>query len=158
MASTELIAPPGMQQVIVNRIIDAPKELVFRTVTDPLLVPQWWGPRRLTTRVHKMNVMPGGSWRILQWDQEGKEYGFHGVYHDVIIPERLVYTMEYEGMPGHATLVIDQFMDKDKVTLMKSTTIFQSVEDRDQMLQWGMEEGNTEITSRLNELLAKGKV
>ena len=155
MAQTIIIAPPGRQEVIVTRTINSPREVVFKTVTDPLLVPQWWGPRRLTTKVHKMVVTPGGSWRILQWDKEGKEYGFHGVYHDVVIPERLVYTMEYEGVPGHVTLVIDKFTKQDGSTSMTSTTIFQSVEDRDQMLQWGMEEGTTETTNRLNELLAK---
>jgi uncharacterized protein YndB with AHSA1/START domain len=154
MANTVITAAPGTQVVIATRTINAPRELVFKTVSDPLLVPRWWGPRRLTTRVHKMVLMPGGSWRFLQWDSEGKEYGFHGVYHDVIIPERLVYTMEYEGMPGHVTLNIDQFDEKDGITIMNSTTIFQSVEDRDQMLQWGMEEGTTETTNRLNELLA----
>jgi uncharacterized protein YndB with AHSA1/START domain len=157
MAQTILKAPPGRQEVIVNRTINAPREVVFQTVTDPLLVPQWWGPRRLRTKVQKMVVMPGGSWRILQWDDEGKEYGFHGVYHDVVNPERLVYTMEYEGLPGHATLIIDKFIEQDGSTLMTSTTIFQSVEDRDQMLQWGMEEGTTETTIRLNELLTNIK-
>jgi uncharacterized protein YndB with AHSA1/START domain len=103
-----------------------------------------------------MNVISGGTWRFLQRDDEGKEYGFHGVYHEVATPERLVYTMEYEGMPGHVTLVIDKFADHDGSTIMTSITIFQSVEDRDQMLQWGMEEGSNETTNRLNELLAKG--
>jgi uncharacterized protein YndB with AHSA1/START domain len=155
MNNTEFIALPGRQEVIVTRMIHAPREVVFKTVTDPLLVPRWWGPRRLTTTVHKMTVMPGGMWRFLQRDKEGKEFGFHGVYHDVIIPERLVYTMEYEGMPGHATFIIDDFIDKNGMTIMISKTIFQSIEDRDQMIQWQMEEGSTEITDRLNELLAK---
>jgi uncharacterized protein YndB with AHSA1/START domain len=156
MAQTEIIAAPGKQEVIVTRTINAPREVVFKTVTDPLLVPEWWGPRRLTTAVHRMNVISGGTWRFLQRDDEGKEYGFHGVYHEVATPERLVYTMEYEGMPGHVTLVIDKFADHDGSTIMTSITIFQSVEDRDQMLQWGMEEGSNETTNRLNELLAKG--
>ena len=154
MAQADITAPPGRQEVIVTRMIHAPRELVFKTVTDPILVPQWWGPRRFSTKVHKMVVIPGGIWRFLQRDKEGKEYGFHGVYHDVVIPERLVYTMEYEGMPGHVTLNIDKFTEHDGITIMTSHTIFQSVEDRDQMLQWGMEEGVSETTNRLNELLA----
>jgi len=157
MAHTDFFAPPGRQEVIVTRTFTAPEGVVYKIVTDPLLVPQWWGPRWLTTKVHKMVVTPGGSWRILQWDQDGKEYGFHGVYHDVIIPERLVYTMEYEGMPGHATLVIDKFADQDGTTIMTSKTIFQSVEDRDRMLQWKMEEGTIETTNRLNELVEKNE-
>jgi uncharacterized protein YndB with AHSA1/START domain len=155
MSQTIITALPGSQAVIVTRTINAPREVVFKTVSDPLMIPHWWGPRRLTTKVIKMVATPGGSWRFLQWDNDGKEYAFHGVYHDVVIPERLVYTMEYEGMPGHASLNIDQFDEQIGKTLMTSTTVFQSIEDRDQMLQWGMEEGTTEITNRLNELLAK---
>lgn len=153
MANTEFITPPDRQEVIVTRIINAPREIVFRTVTDPMLVPEWWGPRRLTTTVYKMAVMPGGIWRFLQRDKEGKEYGFHGIYHDVIPPERLVYTMEYEGVPGSVTLNTDKFEERDGKTIMTSVTVFQSVEERDQMVQWGMEEGTTEMTNRLNELL-----
>jgi uncharacterized protein YndB with AHSA1/START domain len=153
MAQTDIIAPPGMQEVVVTRIINAPREVVFKTVTDPLLIPKWWGPRRLDTKVINMLVMPGGRWRFLQRDNEGKQYGFHGVYHEVLIPERLVYTSEFEGKPGHATLITDKFNERDGKTIITSTTIFQSVEDRDQMLQWGMEEGTIEMTDRLNELI-----
>jgi uncharacterized protein YndB with AHSA1/START domain len=158
MGNTEFYAPPGKQEVIVTRMIHAPREVVYKTVTDPLLVPRWWGPRSLITTVHKMTVMPGGTWRFLQRDNEGIEFGFHGVYHDVIIPERLVYTMEYEGMPGHATFVIDNFVEKNGMTIITSKTIFQSIQDHDQMLQWKMEEGSTEMTDRLNELLLKNQV
>jgi uncharacterized protein YndB with AHSA1/START domain len=158
MAQTDITAPPGRQEVIVTRIINAPREVVFRTVTDPMQIPKWWGPRRFTTKVLKMVVMPGGNWRFLQLDNEGKEYGFHGVYHEVLIPELLIYTSEYEGMPGHATLITDKFTEKDGKTIITSTTVFQSVEDRDQMLQWGMEEGTTAMTNRLNELLAVGDI
>jgi uncharacterized protein YndB with AHSA1/START domain len=157
MVNYVINAPPGIQEFIITRIFNASRGIVFKTITDPLLVPQWWGPSRLTTKVHKMVVTPGGSWRFLQWDEEGKEYGFHGVYHDVVIPDRLVYTMEYEGLPGHASLVIDKFTEQDRITTMTSKTIFQSIEDRDQMLQWGMEEGTSETTKRLNELLAKNE-
>lgn len=156
MVDYKIDAPPGRQEVTVTSTIYARREEVYRTVTDPLLVPQWWGPRRLTTTVHKMVVMPGGTYRFLQRDKENKEFGFHGVYHEVLIPERLVYTMEYEGQPGHVSLNIDTFEEVDRKTLMISKTIFQSLEDRDQMLQWGMEEGISEITARLNELLSKG--
>lgn len=157
MAESKISAPPGMPVVIVTRTINAPREDVFKTVTDPLLVPQWWGPRRFTTTVQKMIVMPGGAYRFLQRDEEGKVYGFHGVYHDAYIPERLVYTMEYDGMPGHVSLNIDTFDEHDGHTIMTSKIIFQSADDRDQMMEWGMEEGVIETTNRLIELLGKYK-
>jgi uncharacterized protein YndB with AHSA1/START domain len=157
MSKPEFIISPGRQEIIVNSIYNAPREIVFKTITDPLLVPKWWGPRSVTTSVIKMSVMPGGIWRYLQRDHEGKEFGFHGVYHDVVIPERLVYTTEYEGMPGHVALHIDKYTERDGITICNALTVFQSLEDRDQMLQWNMEEGTIETVTRLNELLANQK-
>src|SRR4030042_5632400 len=153
MAQTDITAPPCTQEVVVTRLINAPREVVYKTVTDPLMIPKWWGPSRFTTKVINMAIMPGGNWRFLQKDNEGKEYGFHGVYHEVLIPERLIYTSEYEGTPGHVTLITDKFTERDGKTIITSTTVFQSVEDRDQMLLWGMEEGTTAMTNRLNEIL-----
>lgn len=157
MAQTDLTAPPCTQEVVITRIINAPREVVFKTVTDPLLIPKWWGPRRFDTKVLQMHVLPGGNWRFVQRDNQGKEYGFHGVYHEVRFPERLVYTSEFEGMPGHISLVSDKFTERDGQTMITSKTVFQSVDDRDQMLQWGMEDGSTEITTRLNEMLGRGE-
>ena len=150
----EIKAPPTSHEVIITWLIKAPRRIVFRTITDPLLIPKWWGPRRFTTKVIKMIVMPGGIWHYIQTDKEGKEYGFHGVYHDVIEPECLVYTSEYEGVPGQVTLYKDQLTEQDGKTIITTHAIFQSIQVRDQMLRWGMEEGTAEMTSRLNELLA----
>ena len=152
MEQMKITAPPGRQEVIITRTINAPKEVVFKTVTDPLLIPEWWGPRRLTTFVHKMVVTPAETWRIVQQDDAGKEYGFHGVYHEVVSSDRLVYTSEFEGFPGHVSLNIDEFTEQDGQTIIKTRLVFQSVEDRDQMLQWRMEEGMRETTDRLNDL------
>ncbi|MGE5123933.1 MAG: SRPBCC domain-containing protein [Acidobacteriaceae bacterium] len=156
--NTLLTARPGESFVVVTRTIHAPRELVFNTVTDPTLLPQWWGPRRFTTSVIRMAVMAGGTWRFLQRDQDGKEYGFHGIYHEVTFPERLVYTMEYEGTSGHVSLNTDEFAEEGGDTIMTSTTLFESVEQRDQKLQWGMADGASEITDRLNELLTGQQV
>jgi uncharacterized protein YndB with AHSA1/START domain len=151
-------APPASHEVVITWLINAPQSMVFRTITDPMLIPKWWGPRRFTTRVIKMIVMPGGTWRYIQTDQEGKEYGFHGVYHDVVEPEHLVYTSEYEGLPGHVTLYTDHLTENDGKTTITTKAIFESIQVRDQMLRWGMEEGTSEMTHRLNELLATQNV
>ncbi len=155
MADYHIEAPKESHEAIVTMQINAPRDLVFKTLTDPLTVPKWWGPERLTTAVHKMTVMPGGTWHYVQTDRDGKEYGFYGVYHEVHIPDRLVFTSEYEGMPRHVTLNIEELREENGKTIITMHTIFQHVEDRDQMLQLGMEEGVSEMTRRLNELLAK---
>jgi uncharacterized protein YndB with AHSA1/START domain len=155
MAKTNVIAEPGKQEIVITRILDAPRDLVFKAYTDPNAIPQWWGPRNLTTVVDQMDVRPGGIWRFVHRDAEGNEYGFHGVYHDVVSPERIVSTFEFEGMPGHVLLSTMTFEEQDGKTKLTDASVFQSVEDRDGMLQSGMEGGASESMDRLDEYLAK---
>jgi len=135
------------------RIFDAPRELVFKACTDPNLIPQWWGPKRFTTTVDKMDVKPGGVWRFIQRDSSGGEYAFNGVYREIVSPERLVYTFEFEGMPGHVMLETVTFEEHDGKTKLTDTSVFDTVEDRDGMLESGMEEGAAETMDRLAEIL-----
>lgn len=146
---------PGKQEVIVTRVFDASPELIFKTMTDPRLIPQWWGPSYLTTTVEKMEVKPGGQWRFIQRDPQGEQFGFHGVYHAVTPNERLVYTFEFEGFPGHVLLETVTFEDQGDTTLVTDQAVYQSVADRDGMIQTGMESGATESMERLVELLVK---
>ncbi len=127
---------------------------MFKTYTDPQAIPNWWGPRRLSTTVDHMDVRPGGTWRFVQRDADGNEYAFHGVYHEVVPPERLVATFEFEGMPGHVVLETARLEDLGGRTKLTTTSVFQTVEDRDGMVASGMEEGATESMDRLEELLA----
>jgi uncharacterized protein YndB with AHSA1/START domain len=155
MTKINLIAEPGKQQIVITRIFDAPRQLVYKAMTDPELIPQWWGPKRLTTTIDKMELRPGGLWRYVQHDPAGNEYAFHGVYHEIMPHERLVYTFEFEGMPGHVTLETEAFEDHDGQTKWTDQVVFQSVEDRDGMLSSGMEAGSSESMDRLAELLVK---
>jgi uncharacterized protein YndB with AHSA1/START domain len=91
---TRIIAERGKQEVIITRVFDAPREFVFKAYTDRDQIPQWWGPKRFTTTIDKMDVKPGGLWRFVQRDAAGNEYAFHGVYHDVRSPDRIVDTFE----------------------------------------------------------------
>ena len=153
---TNVHAEPGKQEILITREFDAPRELVFKAVTNPKLVPQWWGPRYLTTEVDKMDVRPGGQWRFINRDAEGREYAFHGVYHEILAPERIIDTFEFEGLPetGHVTL---ETMKLEELpggrTRLTTQSVFQSVIDRDATLQSGMEEGLSDTYNRLEELL-----
>ncbi len=155
MAKTEFVVEPGKQSVIIKRVFDAPREKVFKMVGNPKLTPQWWGPRELTTKVDRMDFRRGGSWRFIQRDPQGKEHVFHGVYHDVVAPERYSDTFEYEGMPGHVSFESTTFKEIDGRTEMTTVVVFQSVEDRDGMVGTGMERGTRESTERFAELLDK---
>lgn len=156
--TTHVSAEPGKQEIVITREFDAPRELVFKVITDPKLLPQWWGPRDLATLVDKMDVKPGGQWRFVHRDAQGNEYAFHGVYHEVLAPERIIDTFEFEGLPetGHVTL---ETMKLEELpggrTRLTTQSVFQSVADRDGMLQSGMEGGMNDTYDRLEEIMKK---
>ena len=155
MAKADFAVEPGKQEIVITKIYNAPRELVFKVYTDPSLVSKWWGPRRFATIVDKMDVRPGGIWRFINKDKDGTEYAFHGFYHEVSSPERLVYTFEFEGMPGHVSFETVMLEEQDGKTKVTDKVVFQTVEDRDMMVKTGMEEGATESMERFSEVLAK---
>ena len=142
------------------REFDAPRDLVFKVVMDPKLIPEWWGPRTLSTKVDRMDPRPGGQWRFINRDSTGRDYAFHGVYHVVRSPELVIDTFEFEGIPepGHASMETMRLEElpggRTRLTIQ---SVFQSVADRDANLQSGMEEGVKDTYNRLEELLAKKK-
>lgn len=152
-ARTEFVIEPGRQGIVMTCEFDAPRDIVFKAMTDPALIPKWWGPRSLTTTVEQMDVRPGGLWRFIQRDSEANEYGFWGVFHDIVPPERLAMTFEFEGVPGHVALDTHQLEDAGGRTKLVATSLFQSVEDRDGMVRAGMESGAREGNDRLAELV-----
>ena len=153
MEKLKLTAEPGKHEIVITRLFDASPERLFKVMTDPTLIPRWWGPRRLTTTVDQMEVKKGGLWRYLQSDAEGNAYAFNGVYHRIAPPEQLVYTFEFEGLPGHILLETLTLTARDGKTLLTDASVFQSVQDRDGMLMSGMESGASESMERLAELL-----
>jgi uncharacterized protein YndB with AHSA1/START domain len=150
---TRIIAERGKQEIIITRVFDAPRDLVFKANTDRNLIPKWWGPKRFTTRIDKLDARAGGLWRFVQRDAAGNEYAFHGVYHEVRSPEWIVDTFEFEGMPGHVSLETCTLEELGGKTKMIGRSVYQTVEDRDGMLKSGMEEGVFESMERLAELL-----
>jgi len=155
---TRIIAEPGKQEIIITRVFDAPRKLVFQAYTDHNLITQWWGPERFTTSIDKLSAKPGGAWRFVQNDRKGNIFAFHGVYHDVVSPARIVDTFEYEGRPGHVSLETTTFEEFEGKTRVTNRSTFQSVADRDEMIEADMEEGVMETNARLAELLAKYRV
>lgn len=150
---TLVTVEPGKQEIVITREFDAPRDLVFRAYTDPKAIPQWWGPRYLTTTVDKMEVRPGGQWRYCQRDAQGNEFNFHGVYHSVESPARIVSTFEFEGAPGSVSLETLTLEEDDGRTKLRSQAVFQSVAERDATVASGMEEGVYDTYDRFNEIL-----
>ena len=149
---------PSDREVVIARAFNAPRDRVFHAYTDPAAIPDWWGPKGYTTRVETMDVRPGGAWRFVQRDLEGREHGFHGEYREVVAPDRIAQTFEYEGNPGQIVEETATFTalkgGKTKLTL---TARFVTKVDRDGMLSAGMEWGMRESYERLDELLEVGR-
>ena len=115
----------GDREIVITREFDAPRELVFKAITDPTLIPKWWGPRRYETIVDKMDVRPGGAWRFINRAADGGEHGFNGVYREIVPPEKIVQTFEWEGLPGHIsveTLILEDLGGRTRITTTSGTT------------------------------------
>jgi uncharacterized protein YndB with AHSA1/START domain len=154
-AAIRLTAEPGTPLVSFEREVAAPRELVYRAYTEPELLAQWLGPRRLTMRVDELDVRHGGAWRYVSIDTDGTEYGFRGVFHGTPSPDRITQTFEFDGAPGHVSLDTLVLEDRGGRTLIRTTSVHQSVEARDAMIASGMEGGVVEGFEQLDELLAR---
>jgi uncharacterized protein YndB with AHSA1/START domain len=154
---TTINVEPGKQELFITREFDAPRDLVFQAHTDPKLYAQWLGPRGLTTTFETFEPVSGGRWRFVQKDEAGNEYSFHGVTHEVLAPERIIGTFEFDGLPesGHVLLETTLFEElSGGRTRIRAHSVFQSVADRDGMVQAGMETGVVQGYERLDEILA----
>jgi uncharacterized protein YndB with AHSA1/START domain len=145
----------GDHELVVERRFDAPRGRVYAALIDPKLVPQWWGPARLTTVVERMDVRVGGTWRILQREAEGTEYAFHGEYRDVESGTRIVRTFEFEGAPGQVLVESTTLEDDGAGTKMRLHVLFPTRAARDGMTSAGMEDGMREGWDRFDALVSE---
>jgi len=154
---TTVTAEPGKQELFIVREFNAPRELVFRAHTDADLYEKWVGPDDLAMTVEKMDAFPGGSYRFLH-ERGGHVYAFHGVYHEVLAPERIIGTFEFDGLPetGHVIMGTTKFEDLGGGrSRLVHQSVFQSVADRDGMVASGMERGVVDGYNKLDNLLAR---
>jgi uncharacterized protein YndB with AHSA1/START domain len=143
----------GDREIHIERIFNAPRDRVWRALTDPKLAAQWWG-RGNKLVIEKMEVERGGHWRFVEHSPEGV-HGFEGRYAEVVPQERIVQTFEWDGMPGHVafeTMTLEDLGDgRTRITIV---SLFLTKEDRDGMVQSGMETGLNESYEALDRVLA----
>jgi uncharacterized protein YndB with AHSA1/START domain len=144
---------PSDREVVLTRVFDAPRRQVWEAYTKPEHVARWYGPRGTTMSVCEIDLRPGGVWRYVHSAPGGGEVAFRGEFREVAPPERLVYTFEFEGMPGAVCLETVTFAEDNGRTTVTTTDTFDSVEARDGMLASGMEGGAAESYDRMEELL-----
>ena len=153
---TIVTAEPGKQELFITREFEAPRELVFKAHVDPDLYIQWVGPYDLTMTIDKWEPREGGSYQFTH-ERDGHKYRFFGVNHEVLEPERLIGTFEFDGLPerGHVILGTTRFEElPGGRSRLVHQSVFQSVADRDGMVRSGMERGVTDGYEKLDALLA----
>jgi len=158
---TQVTAEPNSLEVTMSREFEAPPEKVFRAFTDAALMLKWWGPREMKMRFEKFEPRDGGSYRYFHKMPNGVEVGFHGVYHEVTAPERIIQTFEFEGLPerGHVVLETIRFEAlPGNRTRVYYQDVFQSTQDRQGAIDSGMTDGIDDMHERLDELIEAGQL
>jgi uncharacterized protein YndB with AHSA1/START domain len=155
MAKTQIDAPAGVPFIDMSREFDAPRDLVFKAYTDPELLVQWLGPRKYRMTIDKYDLRDGGQWRYVNTDDDGNAWGFHGVFHGSPSPDRMVQTFEFEGAPGNVSLEELTLEERDGKTIVRTHSVYQTLEARDAMVASGMAEGVEDGFDRLDELLGR---
>lgn len=155
MGTTRITADPGLPFIDIEREFAGPRELLYRAFVEPDLMVQWLGPAKYDTTVERMEVRHGGSWRFVQRGADGPEHAFRGVFHGEPSVDGITQTWEYEGWPGHVSLERVTFEEREGRTTVRAHTAYQSIEDRDGMIESGMEGGVNEGYARLDALVAR---
>ncbi|HEX6536838.1 MAG TPA: SRPBCC domain-containing protein [Gemmatimonadaceae bacterium] len=138
------------RELIITRLFDAPRELVWKAWTEPERAIRWAGPRSFTASELEGDLRPGGTWRTVLRSPDGVDHPQHGVYREVVPPERLVFTFIWDDAPENEMLVTITFAERGRKTEMTfRQTGFPSVESRN-----GHEGGWNEAFDRLSELLS----
>ena len=157
MSSKTLVtAEPGKQDLFITREFDAPRELVFRAHTDPELYQKWVGPHGMTMTIEQWDCREGGSYKFTH-ERDGHKYAFFGVYHEILDSQRIIGTFEFDGLPerGHVIMGKTTFEElPGGRSRLVHQSVFFSVEDRDGMVQSGMERGVNDGYEKLDALLA----
>jgi uncharacterized protein YndB with AHSA1/START domain len=148
------VTTPTDREIRIERVFAAPRDRVWRAMTDPKLIAQWWG-RGNKVVIEKFEPQRGGHWRIVEHSPEGVN-GFEGRFREVTPPERIVQTFEWDGMPGHVVVEHVTLEDLgDGRTKIINVSLFHTTEERDGMLNSGMEGGLNESYAALDEVLAR---
>jgi uncharacterized protein YndB with AHSA1/START domain len=154
MGTSKITAEPGSLQIIVEREFDAPAEVLLRAHTDPDLLKQWMGPDGLSMEIPTFEPRDGGRWDWVFTGPDGDVQRFHGVTHGTPSVENgMMGTFEWLGLPGHVSFQTMTFEEHDGRTTLRSNSVFQTIEDRDGMIEAGMEYGMNEGYAKLDKLL-----
>lgn len=149
------IRTPSDREVVLTRYFDAPRELVFRALTEPDLLRRWYGPTGWQLVVCEVDFRVGGEFHFVSQRSSGKNVGQRGIYREIVAPEFFVHTEWWEDWNPGECLVTVELAERSGRTLLTSTTLFPSREVRDTILESGMKHSAEELYGKLSELLAR---
>lgn len=146
---------PSDCEIVLTRLFDAPRRLVFDAMTKPEHVRRWWGilDDKHSVPVCEIDLRPGGAWRFVGRGPEGDFPAFYGTYREIAPPERLVYTEFFEPFPDVGSLISTVFTEEDGKTRMTVTCLYPSLDVRDMVLSTGMSKGAGLSYDRLEDLV-----
>jgi uncharacterized protein YndB with AHSA1/START domain len=144
------------REIVITRLLDAPRELVFKAWTDPAHVGAWWGPRGFRTTTKSIDIRPGGSWIFTMHGPDGTDYPNRVVYKEIVAPERLVYDHageeSTEDVRFHSTVTFEDEGGRTRITMR---SLFKTREERDLVVEkYGAIEGGEQHLERLGEYVA----
>src|SRR5215210_2028461 len=137
----KVTAEPGLPFIDLERVLDAPRDLVLRCYVEPDLIAEWLGPSGYEMTIEQYDVRDGGRYRYVHRAPDGSEFAFHGVFHGDPSPDGMLQTFEFEAWPGHVALDALRFVEDGGRTIVRIHSTYQSVEDRDAMVANGMADG-----------------
>jgi uncharacterized protein YndB with AHSA1/START domain len=146
------VTTPTDREIVLTRVFDAPRKLVFEAFTKPELLKQWFGPRGWSLVVCEVDLKVGGGFRFVLRGPDGQQMGMRGVYRKIVPPERSVHMESYDDYPGESQ-VTSVFVEQGGKTTLTATILYPSQEVRDIVIKTGMEHGAAETYDKLAELL-----
>ena len=151
------VTTPTDREVVLTRVFDAPRRLVFDAFTKPELLKRWFGPRGWSLVVCEIDLRVGGAWRFVLRGPDGTEMGMRGVYREITPPERSVHTESFDQFAHAGESVVTTVLTEEAgKTTLAATVLYPSREVRDAVIGSGMEHGAAESYDKLAELLAAG--
>jgi uncharacterized protein YndB with AHSA1/START domain len=147
------VTTPSDQEIVLTRVFDASRRLVWDAFTRPDLLKRWFGPRGWSLVVCEVDLRVGGGFRFVLRGPDGRELGMRGVYQEIVPPERSVHLESFDDYPGEST-VTTVLVEHNSQTTLTATVRYPSKEVRDAVIQSGMEHGAAESYDKLAELFA----
>jgi len=149
---TLTVTTPTDREIVMTRVFDAPRHLVFDAFTKPELLKRWFGPRGWSLVVCEVDLKVGGTFRFVLRGPDGRDMGMRGVYREIVAPERSVHVESFDDFPGESQ-VTTVLVEQGGKTTLTATVLYPSQEIRDMVAKSGMEHGAAESYDKLAELL-----